>query len=179
MKDPKFSMKIAAIVTLGLAFSLCYCLVLSAQVSTKNSLGNNEPKQELLITITSYNDKKLFVLGEPIQLDIMARNTGEKSIFLIESCDSLDYKLIVRTQSGDEVNLTKEGRHLTNYTDLVCHFRAIKLAPVGTKRVSLDVSRLYDMKTKGLYYITAIRGALTTGYQQIRATSNIFEIRIN
>ena len=150
--------------------------ILTAQVP--KSHRNNASTQALQITINTDSLRTKFNVGDPIQIEILVENISKAPVSLVESCYSLDYALTVRNERGEEVRLTKEGRRLTNASEVICHSRMLKLTPGGATRVNINASHLYDMSSKGTYYVKASRAAQPSNGKAFRSESNTVRIKV-
>gem|GEM_PF-4917500 len=176
MKATNNKLETAGIAVVSIGALLCLVTTLVAQTQKGDSSDRNKLEQIFHIAARTLSDRYVFELGEPIVLRLSVTNSSDADLFILQSCESLDYKLTVKNEQGQNVPLTTEGQRLTNRYEVICRHRKLKIEPAKSREAIIDLSTLYDMSAKGTYYITVSRWARNSNNDWVTTESNTIEV---
>jgi len=95
--------------------------------------------------------------GNPIFVKLRLRNVSGTRVSVVSTADDIDYELLVTDATGAEARRTSHGRAL--FQDEFEAFRSVglELDPGQEIQVALDITRIYELKQPGTYYLQAAR----------------------
>jgi hypothetical protein len=154
---------------------LILTLLLVAQLGRNHLKVIDCPRFSIAVS----TEKESFTAGEPIVLAVSARNNGSKVLVLENTYHpEWDYKLDVRTEAGETVSLTEEGRHLVK--DIAIYASTnVDIHPGQEIEKDFLISKLFEMTTSGTYSITVKRQFFVPDLDVYRtAISNTVKVTI-
>lgn len=122
-------------------------------------------------------EKTQFTPRDVILLNISLRNKSPEALSIVESSAIRDYKITVRSEDGEDLQLSEQGKRLLEaseeYRQLV-----VQINPGEEIHQSIELSKLYDL-TPGTYTVRVKRLILTkdkTAYVEL--TSNSIKVEV-
>lgn len=125
------------------------------------------------------NEKATFTPGEPILLTVVARNDGQRPLFIVDTYHpEWDTKFDVRAEAGDRVALTEDGERLTKNIAIFRDVR-VEINPGDEVKRDFVINKLFDLTAPGTYSITVKRSFCFSGTDVFMvATSNSVKVTV-
>ena len=132
------------------------------------------------LELVASTEKRTFTAAEPIPLSVIAKNNGQRALFIVDTYNpEWDTKFDVRNEAGENVALTEDGKRLTKTISIFRQIR-IEINPGEEIRKEFVINKLFDMSSPGKYAITVKRSFCVTGTDIFSiATSNILKVTVS
>lgn len=176
LKKNKFNLLGLSIIIIGILSS--FLSILFAQVKTEKENIQINPILKIQQIQKPKRDESANLPNDSVTLALIIENTGKDAIHFLESCASLDYKFLVKNESGQILSLTKEGHRLTNRSEMICRYKSSTVESNKSKQSRINLSRLYDFSIAGKYYVTVSRSIKKGENEFINLESDVVEIDI-
>jgi hypothetical protein len=112
---------------------------------------------EISLKVETAKKDRVYSKSEPVVLKFSVTNNAKKTIYLHESCPTLDYRLVVRGEDGSVPKLTSEGLRMTNRNEVICKSRKLRVDSTSAVYSTLNVGALFELSANRSYSVIVKR----------------------
>jgi hypothetical protein len=113
-------------------------------------------KASTRLQLTATADPPSVRPGETLTLKLLVKNVTQKTMTVVDNGVYNDYELVVTDASGKEPPKTEFGRSLAEEATAV-RSTTRDIEPGEVIQAALEITRIYDLKMPGVYYVRADR----------------------